>query len=102
MLIKLFNINNVPFANRKRYSRLKNEEDSTETQKIKLEAIKETCPNLTKMYELIETSSVSTSQWSKVILSYEGIPEFPAFESYGDELLPPRELDVILNPVLKS
>ena len=79
---------------RSKYSLLKNEKDLTETQKIKLEAIKETCPNLTKMYELIETSSVSTSQWSKVILSYEGIPEFPAFESYGDELLPPRELDV--------
>ncbi len=32
-----------------------------------------------------------SSQWSEVILSYEGTPDFPAFESYRDELLPPCE-----------
>ncbi|QQE66178.1 toxin-antitoxin system antidote component [Leptolyngbya sp. BL0902] len=27
------------------------------------------------------------SQWTEVILTYEGVPDFPAFESYRDELL---------------
>ncbi|MFZ9738288.1 MAG: hypothetical protein ACO3EZ_09810 [Prochlorotrichaceae cyanobacterium] len=34
---------------------------------------------------------VSTSQWSEVVLSYEGIPDFPPLESYRNELLPPPE-----------
>jgi hypothetical protein len=33
----------------------------------------------------------AVSQWSDVVLSYERLPDFPAFESYRDELLPPRE-----------
>jgi hypothetical protein len=37
---------------------------------------------------------VSTSQWSEVILSYEGTPDVPAFESYRNELLPPREAEL--------
>ena len=32
-----------------------------------------------------QTSKMAASQWSEVILSYEGIPDFPAFESYRDE-----------------
>ncbi|MFM6519642.1 MAG: transposase, partial [Microcystis panniformis] len=39
---------------RSKYSLLKNEKDLTETQKIKLEAIKENFPNLKKMQELKE------------------------------------------------
>jgi transposase len=39
---------------RSKYSRLKNEEDLTEPQKIKLEAIKENWANLKKMHELKE------------------------------------------------
>ncbi len=39
---------------RSKYSLLKNEEDLTEPQKIKLEAIKEKFPNLKKMQELKE------------------------------------------------
>lgn len=34
-----------------------------------------------------QSKSDSTSQWSEVVLSYEGNPDFPAFESYGDALL---------------
>ncbi|MGB3536426.1 MAG: hypothetical protein WBA13_23270 [Microcoleaceae cyanobacterium] len=41
--------------------------------------------------QMTQTPPVSTSQWSKIILSYEGSPDFPTFESYRDELLPPRE-----------
>jgi len=33
----------------------------------------------------------ATSQWPEIVLSYEGSPDFPASESYRDELLPPRE-----------
>ncbi|MBE9171037.1 hypothetical protein IQ238_27140 [Pleurocapsales cyanobacterium LEGE 06147] len=46
---------------------------------------------LQALRRMVQTPPVSTSQWSEVILSYEGIPDFPAFESYRDDLLPPRE-----------
>ena len=46
---------------------------------------------LQALRQLIPSKSGSTSQWSEVILSYEGSPDFPRFESYRDELLPPRE-----------
>lgn len=42
----------------------------------------------------IQTPSISTSQWSETILSYEGSPNFPAFELYRDELLTPPELEL--------
>ncbi|WP_416667227.1 hypothetical protein [Egbenema bharatensis] len=35
--------------------------------------------------------SVPTAQWSEAVLSYTKNPDFPAFESYCDELLPPHE-----------
>ncbi|NEO72017.1 hypothetical protein [Moorena sp. SIO3H5] len=41
--------------------------------------------------QLIQTAPSSIPQWSDLVLSYEGIPDFPAFESYRDQLLPPRE-----------
>lgn len=40
---------------------------------------------------LRQTTQRSTPHWSEVILSYEGNPDFPAFESYRDELLAPRD-----------
>ncbi|KAM3096841.1 hypothetical protein ACKFKF_21335 [Phormidesmis sp. 146-12] len=46
---------------------------------------------LQALRRMIETPPVSTSQWSEAILSYEGIPDFPALESYRDELLSPHE-----------
>ena len=33
----------------------------------------------------------SIPQWPDTILSYQGVPDFPAFESYREELLPPSE-----------
>lgn len=33
----------------------------------------------------IQTSKMEANQWSEVILSYEGIPDFPALESDRDE-----------------
>ena len=41
--------------------------------------------------QAIQVSSSSVAQWPEAILLYEGIPDFPAFESYRDELLPPSE-----------
>ena len=31
------------------------------------------------------------TEWPDEIMSYTGVPDFPAFESYRDELLPLRE-----------
>lgn len=38
-----------------------------------------------------QTAPSTVSHWSDTVLSYEGVPDFPAFESYREELLPPRE-----------
>lgn len=46
---------------------------------------------LQALRQMIQLPFVSTSEWSEVILSYEESPDFPAFESYRDELLSPRE-----------
>jgi len=46
---------------------------------------------LQALRQITQTPSVPTSQWSEIILSYKGIPDFPTFESYRDELLPPHE-----------
>lgn len=49
---------------------------------------------LQALRQIIQPPSVSTSQWSEIVLSYEGNPDFPTFESYRDELLPPREMEL--------
>ncbi len=41
-----------------------------------------------------QTNSGLISQWSDVVLSYGGNPDFPAIESYRNELLPPCESDL--------
>jgi hypothetical protein len=46
---------------------------------------------LQALRQLTQTTPSLASQWSDTVLSYSGIPDFPAFESYRDELLPPRE-----------
>jgi hypothetical protein len=46
---------------------------------------------LQALRQLSQTTPSTVSQWPDIVLSYEGIPDFPAFESYRDELLPPRE-----------
>jgi len=43
---------------------------------------------------LRQLTQTTASRWSDVVLSYKGIPDFPAFESYRDELLPPSELEM--------
>ncbi|MGD1858811.1 MAG: hypothetical protein ACFB0E_02435 [Leptolyngbyaceae cyanobacterium] len=34
------------------------------------------------------------SLWPEIVISYQGDPNFPAFESYRDELSPLQELDL--------
>ncbi|MBW4443167.1 MAG: hypothetical protein KME10_18395 [Plectolyngbya sp. WJT66-NPBG17] len=34
------------------------------------------------------------ADWSALVLSYEGTPDFPNLESYRAELLPPRETEL--------
>lgn len=46
---------------------------------------------LQALRRVTQSTSAITSQWSEIVLAYEGIPDFPAFETYRDELLPPRE-----------
>ena len=46
---------------------------------------------LQTLRQMTQIPHVSTSRWSEVILSYEGIPDFPPFESYRDELLSPLD-----------
>jgi len=42
---------------------------------------------LQALRQLAQTMPNSNAQWSEDVLSYEGLPDFPAFESYRDELL---------------
>jgi hypothetical protein len=46
------------------------------------------------LHQLTQPVSAPVSQWSDTVLSYQGIPDFPAFESYRDELLPPQEMEL--------
>jgi hypothetical protein len=50
---------------------------------------------LRALRQTIQKPSFSTSQWPEAILSYEGNPNFPAFESSRDELLSPREPELL-------
>lgn len=49
---------------------------------------------LQTLRQRIQAPPVANSQWPEAILSYEGSPDFPAFEASRDELLPPRELEL--------
>ncbi|RZM79777.1 hypothetical protein [Leptolyngbya iicbica] len=46
---------------------------------------------LQALRQATQPTTATTSQWSELVLSYEGTPDFPAFEAYREELLPPRE-----------
>ena len=49
---------------------------------------------LQALRQRMPTTTSSKSQWPDVILCHEGIREFPNFESYREELLPPRESEL--------
>lgn len=44
--------------------------------------------------QLAQPATIPTPQWSDIILSYKAVPDFPAFESYRNELLPPPEMEL--------
>ena len=46
---------------------------------------------LQALRRVTQSTSATTSQWSQIVLAYEGIPDFPEIEAYRDELLPPWE-----------
>ena len=46
---------------------------------------------LQALRKLVQPKPSTISQWPDDILNYQGDPDFPAFESYRAELLPPRE-----------
>ena len=46
---------------------------------------------LQALRQVAQPTTAATSHWPDIILSYDGTPDFPAFESYRDELLPPRD-----------
>jgi hypothetical protein len=50
---------------------------------------------LQSLRQLTQTTPSNSSQWSDIIFSYKGIPDFPALESYRDELLSPREPELV-------
>jgi hypothetical protein len=46
---------------------------------------------LQALRQLVQPQPATIAQWPTEILNYQGDPDFPAFESYRDELLPPSE-----------
>lgn len=49
---------------------------------------------LQALRQIAQSPSGFTAQWPESVLSYQGIPDFPAFESYRDELIPPSEIEL--------
>ena len=39
----------------------------------------------------IQATATVNAQWTELVLAYDGMPDFPPFESYRDELLPPSD-----------
>lgn len=49
---------------------------------------------LQSLRQITQTPSATIFQWPDAVLSYSGVPDFPAFESYRNELLPPHESEL--------
>ncbi|MDY6781756.1 MAG: hypothetical protein SW833_04235 [Cyanobacteriota bacterium] len=43
----------------------------------------------------VPQSQKPDSQWPDLVLTFTGIPDFPPFESHRNELLPPREPEML-------
>lgn len=50
---------------------------------------------LRALRQIVQSSPDAVSKWPESILSYQGTPDFPAFESYRNELLPPLEPELL-------
>jgi hypothetical protein len=46
---------------------------------------------LQALRQVSQPTAAVSSQWPEIVLSYEGIPDFPAFEAYRNDLMAPRE-----------
>jgi hypothetical protein len=44
--------------------------------------------------QLAQPNLTPSSQWPEAVLSFTGLSDFPAFESFRDELLSPNEPDL--------
>ena len=55
------------------------------------QAAQSNIPLQTLIIQTLRQLTQTNKKWSDVVLSYNGMPDFPAFESYRDELLPPSE-----------
>jgi hypothetical protein len=44
--------------------------------------------------QLAQPNPAPSSQWPEAVLAFTGLSDFPAFESFRDELLPPDEPDL--------
>lgn len=49
---------------------------------------------LQALRRITQSTSASASTWPEIVLAYDGMPDFPAFEAYRNELLPPCEPDL--------
>lgn len=49
---------------------------------------------LQALCQMTNVSTNTDSQWSEIMLSYEGNPDFPTFESYRNELLTPKKVEL--------
>ncbi len=50
---------------------------------------------LQALRQTMQTSPKVAAQWSEPVLTYEGIADFPAFESYRGELLAPSDPELL-------
>lgn len=55
------------------------------------QAAQSNIPLQTLIIQALRQLTQTNKKWSDVVLSYNALPDFPAFESYRDELLPPSE-----------
>ena len=49
---------------------------------------------LQSLHQIVRTTQDQAFSWPDLVLAYQGIPDFPEFESYRNELLPPRALEL--------
>lgn len=53
----------------------------------------ETPQGITESAVFVTFLETKPTTWPKIIMEYQGVPESINFESYRNELLPPKEVD---------
>jgi hypothetical protein len=54
----------------------------------------ETPQGITESLVFVTFLETKPSQWSEMIMQYQGVKESIIFESYRDELIPPNEIEL--------